>query len=72
MNENKKLGSAIFCSTEDAWVEVAGICVAFYSKYNDFAFTSARKMVSYLNSNPEQKQMYYDDAVNKKEQNNGN
>jgi phenolic acid decarboxylase len=71
---DKELGSAVFCSGEDAWVEVNGVTVAFYSKYNDYAFTQARKMVSYLNDNPEQKQMYYNDAVKKlyEDGNNGN
>lgn len=70
---NKELGSATFCRSDDAWVTVNGITVAFFSKYNDYAFTLARDLVKKLNNDPELKQKYYDEAMEKlNEKNNKN
>ncbi len=67
---DKELGMATVTTSDDAWVKVKNTTVAFFSKYEDYAFTNARDLARDLNGNPEMKLKFYNEAIQKEKQNN--
>lgn len=66
-NQDKHLGIAQMGHGDDAWVRVDNVTVAFFSRYDDWAFTNARNLARELNSNYAMRLRMYDSAVKAKE-----